>query len=98
MTSAILRKLGLGCAIAAAALAATPAAAQQAGTLKLGIVTFLSGGAAGPFGVPARNAAELDDRSAQRRHIAGALRDQGHQRLERSRPSSSTKRAARPSK
>ena len=59
MTSAILRKLGLGCAIAAAAFAATPAVAQQAGTLKLGIVTFLSGGAAGPFGVPARNAAEL---------------------------------------
>ena len=28
-------------------------------TFKLGLVTFLSGGAAGPFGVPARNAAEL---------------------------------------
>ena len=41
------------------ALAAIPAAAQQAGTIKLGIVTFLSGAAAGPFGVPARNAAEL---------------------------------------
>ena len=27
--------------------------------VKLGIVTFLSGGAAGPFGIPARNAAEL---------------------------------------
>ena len=59
MTSTILRKIGLGFAIAAAAFAAMPAAAQQAGTIKLGIVTFLSGGAAGPFGVPARNAAEL---------------------------------------
>lgn len=28
-------------------------------TVKVGFVTFLSGGAAGPFGVPARNAAEL---------------------------------------
>lgn len=28
-------------------------------TVKIGFVTFLSGGAAGPFGVPARNAAEL---------------------------------------
>jgi branched-chain amino acid transport system substrate-binding protein len=38
----------------------TPAPAQaEDGTFKLGLVTFLSGGAAGPFGVPARNAAEL---------------------------------------
>ena len=28
-------------------------------SVKVGFVTFLSGGAAGPFGVPARNAAEL---------------------------------------
>jgi len=41
------------------ALPAPTAQAQDAGTLKIGIVTFLSGGAAGPFGVPARNAAEL---------------------------------------
>src|SRR6266545_5154117 len=33
------------------------AAAQQ--PIKVGIVTFISGPAAGPFGVPARNAAEL---------------------------------------
>lgn len=31
----------------------------EEGSFNLGIVTFLSGGAAGPFGVPARNAAEL---------------------------------------
>ena len=42
-----------------AGLAVLPAQAQQAGAFKLGIVTFLSGAAAGPFGVPARNAAEL---------------------------------------
>lgn len=35
-----------------------PSLAQDA-TVKIGFVTFLSGGAAGPFGVPARNAAEL---------------------------------------
>jgi branched-chain amino acid transport system substrate-binding protein len=44
--------------VALAALLAVPAAnAQQ--PVKLGIVTFISGPAAGPFGVPARNAAEL---------------------------------------
>jgi branched-chain amino acid transport system substrate-binding protein len=48
-----------GGALAAALLATgTPAIAQN-GTVKLGIVAFLSGPAAGPFGVPARNAAEL---------------------------------------
>lgn len=36
---------------------ALPAAAAD--PVKVGFVTFLSGGAAGPFGVPARNAAEL---------------------------------------
>ena len=41
----------------ACTLAAVPAAAQQ--PLKIGIVTFLSGAAAGPFGVPARNGFEL---------------------------------------
>jgi branched-chain amino acid transport system substrate-binding protein len=39
------------------ALAAASALAQQ--PLKIGIVTFLSGAAAGPFGVPARNGFEL---------------------------------------
>ena len=55
MTSAI-QKFSLGVAVASAALAAQPATAQQAEPFKLGIVTFLSGAAAGPFGVPARNA------------------------------------------
>lgn len=43
--------------VIAVALVAVPAFAQQ--PIKVGVVTFLSGGAAGPFGVPARNAAEL---------------------------------------
>ncbi|HEY6097909.1 MAG TPA: hypothetical protein VIW03_00670, partial [Anaeromyxobacter sp.] len=41
---------------------AAPAPAQpaaEAKPFKIGIVTFLSGAAAGPFGVPARNAAEV---------------------------------------
>lgn len=48
-----------GVAVACAMVLASPVAAQQSGSIKLGIVTFLSGAAAGPFGVPARNAAEL---------------------------------------
>jgi branched-chain amino acid transport system substrate-binding protein len=58
----ILRGSGrcLAGGVAAAALigAAVPATAQD-GTLKVGIVAFLSGPAAGPFGVPAQNAAKL---------------------------------------
>ena len=34
-------------------------AAQPARPVRIGVVTFLSGAAAGPFGVPARNAAEV---------------------------------------
>src|SRR5512134_4142926 len=41
----------------ACAIAAQAALAQQ--PLRIGIVTFLSGAAAGPFGVPARNGFEL---------------------------------------
>ena len=40
-------------------LALSSAIAQNAEPINLGIVTFLSGPAASPFGVPARNAAEL---------------------------------------
>jgi len=45
----------LGIALAAAAV---PAVAQDK-PIKIGVVTFLSGAAAGPFGVPARNGAEV---------------------------------------
>ena len=52
-TSTSLGALALGAALAATG----PLAAQE--SVKLGIVAFLSGPAAGPFGVPAKNAAEL---------------------------------------
>jgi len=44
---------------AAAPAAPAPAPAAEAKPFKLGVVTFLSGAAAGPFGVPARNGAEV---------------------------------------
>jgi len=49
--------------VAGPALAQAPAApaapAAEVKPFKIGVVTFLSGAAAGPFGVPARNAAEV---------------------------------------
>jgi len=44
-------------AVFAILLSVPTSSAQQ--PLKVGIVTLISGPAAGPFGVPARNAAEL---------------------------------------
>ncbi len=50
----------LAVAVAAAcAFAPIHLIAQEPAPLKIGVVSFLSGPAAGPFGVPARNAAEL---------------------------------------
>ena len=49
--------LSLAAATAQAQQPAAPAAAPQ--TIKLGIVSFLSGPAASPFGVPGRNGAEI---------------------------------------
>src|ERR671924_1069723 len=46
-------------ALLAGACALAPGAALAQQPLKIGIVTFLSGPAAGPFGVPARNGFEL---------------------------------------
>ena len=46
-------------AVAAGFLVAAPLAQAQDAPVKIGVVTFLSGPAAGPFGVPSRNAAEL---------------------------------------
>ncbi len=54
-----LGKAAAGGALAAALLAGGAPASAQDAALKVGIVVFLSGPAAGPFGVPARNAAEL---------------------------------------
>ena len=45
--------------IAILALVAAPTMAADPPTIKVGLVTFLSGGAAGPFGIPARNGAEM---------------------------------------
>jgi len=52
-----IRKLIASAAVAALCMPAL-AVAQDA-PIKIGVVSFLSGPAAGPFGVPARNAAEL---------------------------------------
>lgn len=49
----------LAIAAALATLAYGGAAQAQSKPVKIGIVTFMSGAAAGPFGVPAKNAAEL---------------------------------------
>lgn len=46
-------------ALALAAAVSTSATAADNGKYRIGIVTFLSGAAAGPFGVPAANAAKL---------------------------------------
>jgi branched-chain amino acid transport system substrate-binding protein len=53
-----LSKIVATAAILASTAAATPAQAAENGKFRLGIVTFLSGGAAGPFGVPSAHAAE----------------------------------------
>jgi len=49
----------IAAAVAAGFLVAAPLAQAQDAPVKIGVVTFLSGPAAGPFGVPSRNAAEL---------------------------------------
>lgn len=46
-------------ALAAALAAAAPAHAADNGKFRIGVVTFLSGGAAGPFGVPSLNGAKV---------------------------------------
>jgi branched-chain amino acid transport system substrate-binding protein len=57
---------------------ATPSDAQaQESTVKVGFVTFLSGGAAGPFGVPARNAAELMIESINAGNVPGPYNTPG---------------------
>jgi branched-chain amino acid transport system substrate-binding protein len=53
-----LRKLAAAVA-AAVVVAPLQSHAQEPAPLKIGVVSFLSGPAAGPFGVPARNAAEI---------------------------------------
>jgi len=57
MIRLLLSLAGLFAAIAGPLLT-SPAAAQDTKPLKIGVITFLSGPAAGPFGVPAKNAAD----------------------------------------
>jgi branched-chain amino acid transport system substrate-binding protein len=57
------------------ALPCTASAQDQ--TVKVGFVTFLSGGAAGPFGVPARNAAELMIQSINAGSVPGVYNTPG---------------------
>ena len=52
-----------------------PAAAEK--PFKIGVVTFLSGAAAGPFGVPARNAAEVLVESLNAGKVPGAYAKKG---------------------
>lgn len=61
MVHSIWKRLMWSAAAASALMIAAPAGAQQAPapSIKLGVVSFLSGPAAGPFGVPGRNAAEI---------------------------------------
>ena len=51
LTARLLAPIALACGVVTSALAAD--------TIKIGIVTFLSGPAAGPFGIPAKNSAEI---------------------------------------
>ena len=53
-----LKKLATA-VVAAFAVAPIAVVAQDAAPVKIGIITFLSGPAASPFGVPARNASEV---------------------------------------
>ena len=58
MSTTTFRRLACAVAVAALGLAATAGQAQDKEKIRIGFVTFLSGPAAGPFGVPARQAAE----------------------------------------
>ncbi len=53
-----LKKIAVA-VVAAFAVAPASVLAQEPAPVKIGIVTFLSGAAASPFGVPARNSAEV---------------------------------------
>ena len=53
-----LRHLGVVTALSVVLLGSHSLSAQDA-PLRIGVITFLSGPAAGPFGVPAKNAADL---------------------------------------
>lgn len=56
LTKNVTRMLGIA---AASALVFAGGTAQAKDTIKVAVPSFLSGGAAGPFGIPARNGAEM---------------------------------------
>lgn len=55
----VLRLSAVATALALSAAISTSASAADNGKYRIGVVTFLSGAAAGPFGVPAANGAKL---------------------------------------
>lgn len=57
MRSTSISTLGALAALGVTMISVSPVDAQE--SLRMGVVTFLSGPAAGPFGVPARNGAEI---------------------------------------
>jgi branched-chain amino acid transport system substrate-binding protein len=57
--SAATAVAAMASALALAVFAAPASAQEKEKPIKIGVVTFLSGAAAGPFGVPARNGAEV---------------------------------------
>ncbi len=75
-----MRGLSKLAAAVVAAFAAAPVTglAQDAAPVKIGIVTFLSGPAASPFGVPARNAAEVMTELLNAGKVPGAYATKGY--------------------
>jgi branched-chain amino acid transport system substrate-binding protein len=59
LLAAVVSALAMSAAQAQQPAAQAQPPAQPARPVRIGVVTFLSGAAAGPFGVPARNAAEV---------------------------------------
>jgi branched-chain amino acid transport system substrate-binding protein len=64
-------------AVSAALLLALTAPAMAADSIKIGIVTFLSGPAAGPFGVPAKSSAEMMVEAINGGKVPGAYSKKG---------------------
>lgn len=77
MGALLKNSTSLMAAAALGVMAFTSTASAQDKTVKVGFVTFLSGGAAGPFGVPARNAAELMIQSINAGSVPGAYNTPG---------------------
>jgi branched-chain amino acid transport system substrate-binding protein len=64
-------------AVSAALLLVLAAPAMAADSIKIGIVTFLSGPAAGPFGVPAKSSAEMMVEAINGGKVPGAYSKKG---------------------